>query len=139
MWIESYIGMKINFTGYVYRVADLKDNQLTCSNNDDTLVYSFENNRLTSIRDMFTYTKGVDLEEYSSDLLSYKSRMNALNQYDGITAVLTESESGFITSILIDYQNADYANISSNKNYYVKDTYARVISFEMSAKNYTCR
>lgn len=122
-----------------YPAVEIKDNQITCSNSNDTIVYSFDNNRLTTIRDMYTYTKGVDLEEYNNDLLSYKSRMDSLNKYDGITAVITESDSGFITSILIDYQNADYANISSNKNYYVKDTYARVISFEMSAKNYTCR
>lgn len=29
--IDSYIGLKINFTGYVYRVLDLKDNQFILS------------------------------------------------------------------------------------------------------------
>ncbi len=29
--IDSYVGTKINFTGYVYRVSDLKDNQFILS------------------------------------------------------------------------------------------------------------
>lgn len=29
--IDTYVGMKINFTGYVYRILDLKDNQFVLS------------------------------------------------------------------------------------------------------------
>jgi len=29
--IDTYVGMKINFTGYVYRILDLKDNQFILS------------------------------------------------------------------------------------------------------------
>ena len=122
-----------------YPTVELTNNKLTCSDDDESIVYGFENNKLISIRDMFTYEKGSNPEIYSEDLLNYKSKMESLSRLDGITAVLTENETGFITSILIDYSNADYKQISSNKNYYIKDTYARVINFEMNAKGYTCR
>lgn len=45
--IDSYIGKKINFTGYVYRVLDLQDNQfvlardMIVSSNSQTVVVGF--------------------------------------------------------------------------------------------------
>jgi len=121
-----------------YPQVTLTNNQLTCSNDSDTIVYTFTDNKLITIRDMYSYTRGNDLEEYNEELLSNKTKIENLDRLDGITAVLTETDTGFITSILIDYSNADYKQISSNKNYYIKDTYARIISFEMNAKGYTC-
>ena len=123
-----------------YNQIQLVGNQLTCTNNKYNLVYTFdENQRLTYIKDMYTYTKTDDVVAYTSDLISYKSKINNLDNMDGVTAVLTETDTGFITTIAIDYSQADYSRLSSDTNYYKKDTYARVISFEMNAKGYNCR
>ena len=45
--IDSYVGKKINFTGYVYRVLDLQDNQfvlardMIINSNSQTVVVGF--------------------------------------------------------------------------------------------------
>ena len=123
-----------------YPAVNLISKQLTCTNDTSNIVYSFdEASRLTGIKDMFTYTKDEDSMKYSNDLISYKAKVSKLDLIEGVTAVLTETDTGFITTTAIDYQSADYSKISSNTNYYTKDTYAKTISFEMNAKGYTCR
>ena len=123
-----------------YPNITLTDGQLICTNDKENIVYTFDNNsRLTYTKDMFTYIKNDNVMEYSNDLLSYKTRMSSLDALNGVTAILTETDNGFITSIAIDYSAVDYSQISSNTNYYVKDTYARIISFEMNAKGYNCK
>lgn len=123
-----------------YPNITITDGQLTCTNATTNLVYTFDSDqKLTTIKDMYTYTKTEDELSYNSDLVVYKSKMDSLNENDGVTATLSETDSGFITTIYINYASADYQKISSNKNYYIKDTYAKTISFEMNAKGFTCR
>ena len=123
-----------------YPVVELTSNLLTCTNSKYNIVYSFDTNqRLSSIKDMYTYTKPDDIVAYSTDLVSYKAKIDNLDRLDGVTAVLAENETGFITTIAIDYKQADYSKLSSDTKYYQKDTYARIIKFEMSAKGYNCR
>ena len=123
-----------------YPSISLENNQLTCNNNTDNIVYTFDtSSKLTNIRHMYTYTKGSDLITYNNDLINYKTKISNLDYQDGVTAVLTETDTGFITTIAIDYQSADYSKLSSNLDYYDKNTSARIISFEMNAKGYTCR
>ena len=123
-----------------YPSVNLENNRLTCSNDDNDIVYTFNNtSKLIGIKDKYTYTKNGDDLKYSDDLITYKTKVAKLDIIEGVTAVLNETDSGFITNIVIDYQSADYSKLSSNTNYYVKDTYAKVISFEMNAKGYTCR
>ena len=123
-----------------YPNVTLTNNILTCSNADESLIYTFnDSSRLTKIRDTYTYTKPEDSFQFASDKINYTSRVASLNAMDGITAIISDTDTGFMTVIDIDYQSADYSKISSNTNYYVKDTYAKVISFEMNAKNYTCK
>ena len=123
-----------------YPAVELTSSLLTCTNSKYNIVYSFDTNqRLSSIKDMFTYTKPDDIVAYSTDLVSYKAKIDNLDRLDGVTAVLAENETGFITTIAIDYKQADYSQLSSDTKYYQKDTYARIIKFEMSAKGYNCR
>lgn len=123
-----------------YPNITLTDKQLTCTNEKENIVYTFDDNsRLLYIKDMFTYVKNDNAMDYSNDLLTYKSKISSLDALNGVTAILTETDNGFITSIAIDYSAADYSQLSSNTNYYVKDTYARIISFEMNAKGYNCK
>ena len=123
-----------------YPAVTLTGKLLTCTNATDTIEYTFdEASRLTNIKDVFTYIKDEDSIKYSNDLVSYKAKVSRLDAIDGVTAVLTETDTGFITTAVIDYQSADYSQLSSNTNYYIKDTYAKTISFEMNAKGYTCR
>ena len=123
-----------------YPAVELVNNQLTCTNETDNLVYTFDDSsRLTNIKDIYTYIKDDDVMKYSNDLITYKTKISNLDALDGVTAILTETDNGFITTTAIDYQFADYSKLSSNTNYYVKDTYAKTISFEMNAKGYNCR
>lgn len=123
-----------------YPAVELTSNLLTCTNSKYNIVYTFDTNqRLSSIKEMYTYIKPDDIVAYSTDLVSYKAKIDNLDRLDGVTAVLTENETGFITTIAIDYKQADYSQLSSDTKYYQKDTYARIIKFEMSAKGYNCR
>ena len=128
-----------------YPNINLSQNKLVCdktrNNEADTLVYTFSNSRLTSIKDTTDITKGSDMADYdyNSELLKYKERISNLNALDGVTGAVTESDNGFMASVAIDYQNADYEKLSTNPNYYIKETYARVIAFEMSARDFICR
>lgn len=123
-----------------YPEVTITNNQLTCTKDNSNLVYTFnENKRLTYLRDMYTYIKGDDAFKYTSDIIAYKSKISNLDAQDGVTAVLTETDSGFITTIAVDYASADYSKLSSDTNYYVKETLAKVISFEMNSKGYNCR
>ena len=123
-----------------YPSVNLVNNQLTCTNETNNIVYTFDNNsKLTNIKDMYTYIKGDDTIKYNNDLVSYKSKVANLDKMDGITSVLTETDNGFITTTAIDYQYADYSKLSTNTDYYVKETYAKTISFEMNSKGYSCR
>ena len=122
-----------------YPVITLVNGQLTCTNETNSLIYKFDGNeRLTNIRDTETYIKGDDDFKFASDKIDYSSRISILNAIDGVTAILTDTDTGFITVVDIDYKSADYSKLSTNNNYYVKDTYARIISFEMNAKGYNC-
>jgi len=123
-----------------YPAINLVNKQLTCTNETTNIVYTFDDSsKLTYIKDMYTYTKDDDTLKYNNDLISYKAKVSRLDIIEGVTAVLTETDSGFITTTAIDYQSADYSKVSSNTNYYIKDTYAKTISFEMNAKGFTCR
>ena len=123
-----------------YPAVSLINNQLTCTNEIENIVYTFDqSSKLLTIKDMFTYMKDDDLMKYNNDLITYKTKVSNLDKLDGVTSVLTENDTGFITTTAIDYNNADYNKLSSNTNYYIKDSYAKTISFEMNAKGYTCR
>ncbi|MBR1416524.1 MAG: hypothetical protein IJ572_01745 [Bacilli bacterium] len=122
-----------------YPTINLKANSLTCTRSNRVYDYTFDNNqKLLTIKDSYTYTKTEDDLKYNTDLVSYKASMSNLDAIDGVTAVLTETDTGFITTVLIDYSVADYQKISSNNNYYIKDTLAKTIKYEISAKGYIC-
>ena len=123
-----------------YPEVTLVSNQLTCTNSKFNIVYTFsESQRLSTIRDVFTYTNIGDIVADSDAQISYKSKISNLDDLDGVTGVLKETDTGFMTTIYIDYKSADYSKLSSDTNYYEKDTYAKIIKFEMSAKGYNCR
>ena len=123
-----------------YPEVELVANQLTCTNEKYNIVYSFNSNkRLESIKDVYTYTNIGDVVVDSNNEISYNSKIKNLNELQGVTAVFKETDTGFMTTIYVDYSSANYEQLSSDKNYYKKDSYARVVKFEMSAKGYNCR
>lgn len=128
-----------------YPNVNISQNKLVCdktrNNEADTLVYTFSNLRLTSIKDTKDISRGSDITDYdyNSELLKYKERISNLNALDGVSGAVTESENGFMASVSIDYQNADYEKLSTDPNYYIKETYAKVIAFEMGARDFICR
>jgi hypothetical protein len=150
---------EVNVTGYisadtynkatkfevVLRTADdypevsLAGDNLTCSTTNSNIMYTFKENKLTKITDSYTYVKGTDLTTYNTDLITYKQNISKMDALTGVTGVLTETTNGFITTTIIDYTDAKYSELTTKTNYYDKDTLAKVISFEMASKNYTCK
>jgi hypothetical protein len=122
-----------------YPEVSLTNDTLTCTGNNDVYIYNFKDNKLIKITDTYTYIKGNDVITYNNDLITYKQNVGKMDALNGVTGVLTETSNGFITTIVVDYTDAKYSELTTKINYYDKDTLAKVISFEMAAKNYTCK
>ena len=122
-----------------YPNIEVKSNTLSCEKTNETVIYSFDKDKLMSFRETFRYIKDEDAIKYNSDLITYKSKVSNLDSIEGVTSALTETDNGFIVTTEVDYKKADYSRISTNANYYIKETLAKVINFEMTAKNYTCK
>lgn len=121
-----------------YPSVTLASNILNCTKEARTLKYTFASNKLIKIEDTNKYIKSSDLTEYTTMLMNRKNTISSMDAVDGVTAVLTEDETGYMTSIIIDYNTAIYSNLVSKVDYYDKDTNAKVISFELQAKGYIC-
>lgn len=122
-----------------YPNVTLSNNLLTCSNDNDKILYYFLDSKLIKINETLTYVKGSDAILYNNDLMNYKQTVSKLDALDGVESALTETENGFIISLIIDYNTATYSALSYKTNIYDKNTLASVISFEMGAKYYSCK
>src|SRR5574344_2029995 len=122
-----------------YPAVNLDNNLLTCTTSNDKILYYFDSNKLIKINETLSYVKGDDPIVYSNDLMNYKQIVSKLDALDGVESALTETTTGFIISIVIDYNSASYSALSYKTNIYDKNTLAKVINFEMGAKYYTCK
>ena len=111
---------------------------LTCKNTANNITYTFDDAGLIKILDVYTYVKGNDNSLYNNDLLTNRSIISRMDALTGVDAVLTENNNGFISSTSIDYSTAKYSELTYTTNYYDAKVSPKVISFENSAKGFTC-
>ena len=121
-----------------YPSVTIQDNMLTCKNDTRTIIYGFKDNKLISINDTQTNQKIADLSTYASVLTEKKKEIGEMDAIPGVTAVLTEDETGYVTTISLNYTTAEYSKLTYKEDYYDKDTKPKVISFELVSKGYTC-
>ena len=119
-----------------YPDANLINNTLTCTLNNRVLTYTFYNNKLTKIVDTDTYSDTST--NYTNTYIDAQTKVNTLNRVTGVNAIFVPETNKFTTNITIDY-NIVNSNLTPNDTlYYVKDTSANTIKYELDALGYTC-
>ena len=119
-----------------YPDANLINNTLTCTLNNRVLTYTFYNNKLTKIVDTDTYSDTST--NYTNTYIDAQTKVNTLNRVTGVNAIFIPETNKFTTNITIDY-NIVNSNLTPNDTlYYVKDTSANTIKYELDALGYTC-
>lgn len=119
-----------------YPDANLINNTLTCTLNNRVLTYTFYNNKLTKIVDADTYSDTST--NYTNTYIDAQTKVNTLNRVTGVNAVFVPETNKFTTNITIDYNIVNSDLTSNDTLYYVKDTSANTIKYELDALGYTC-
>ena len=113
---------------------------LTCTKNNQTLVYTFQNDDtgyfLSKITDRYVVSSSDD-----STINTYEALTNSYNSIEGVDADITPRTSGFSFEATIDLSKVsinERKRVLSSKAYYEKDTEAKTIYFELNASGYKC-
>ena len=116
-----------------YPKVNLNNNILTCTLDDTTYDYTFNNNMLENVKETKKYKDDGDNKKYLDIFEEYSKKAKEINNYGNAT--IEESIDGF-TFI----SNVDLNNYTGNyNNYYSLNTTANKVSFEMNAKGYDCK
>lgn len=119
-----------------YPDANLINNTLTCTLNNRVLTYTFYNNKLTKIVDTDTYSDTST--NYTNTYIDAQTKVNTLNRVTGVNAIFVPETNKFTTNITIDYNIVNSDLTPNDTLYYVKDTSANTIKYELDALGYTC-
>ena len=119
-----------------YPDANLINNTLTCTLNNRVLTYTFYNNKLTKIVD--TDTSDDTNINYVNSYIETQTKINELNKVTGVNAIFIPETNKFTTNITIDYNIVNSDLTTNDTLYYVKDTSANTIKYELDALGYTC-
>ncbi len=108
---------------------------LTCTKDNSTLTYTFNNDNLNTIREI---VRGdINATNYQSDLASFQTKSTNYNLVNGVSSTFSSSDTGFIYSVTIDLTKANIRSLDDIR-FYSQDTKANVVKFEMEGRNYTC-
>ncbi len=117
---------------------EMNEETLTCNNNYETITYKFKDAKLTSINDVVNYVRNVNDTNYESTLSLWKTRSTTYSNTSGVTSTFIDSGNGFVVSTVLDVEKVKVSNLE-NDNYYVYETLAKVINFEMEARGFSCQ
>lgn len=110
---------------------------LTCIKNYETIVYKFKEEKLTSITDTVNYTRSGSELDYQTDLALWQNRVNTYNAIAGMSSSFISNDTGFIVNTVLDLANVKITSVD-NVNYYEYGTLAKIVSFEMEARGFSC-
>lgn len=112
-----------------YPNVELTDSKLTCTSNNEEIIYSFLDNKLNNIK----HNIESNNENEKSNLIEYVNKYNSIN---GVSAIFTEGENSYKAVIAINYYNVN--DKLDNKYYFDLNTLAKVINFEMESYGFDC-
>ncbi len=115
---------------------DLGESVLTCTKEEENITYKFNKEELFEINDVINIDNTK--ENYIALLNEWKTTSESLNAVEGITSILVDAKTSFVVNTLIDLKTAKLPN-NASEYYYKKDTLAKVISFEMEARGFSCK
>ena len=137
------------------KVEEVKKTELTCVRNRPgvvaglnetlTIVYSFENDKLTSFTKELVLTKANE-EQGQTSLQNYLTALEAfLIQQDGYKMSVKQIDNGVSTTTSVDYKDLDInkiPEINQNNEYfniiYIADTKTSAISQDMATQEFVC-
>lgn len=138
----------INYVAFVskttndYPVVDLNKNDLgyatmTCKSTNDTIIYTFKNDELVTVKEEVIYNFNVLDQNYSSEFSKYQSKCTNYDVINGVNTSFNNSTNGFTAVIEVDMAILEKDKIDE-KFYYSYKEVPKVIKFEMETYGYKC-
>lgn len=121
-----------------YQSVTLKNNKLTCTNSNHTIVYTFNSNNLVGLDDTFNYTFTINDDTYAKYSLDTQNTVNELNKVTGVSAGFVNRENGFTKTVRIDYSATEEDFTKYDRLYYKKNEKANTINYELESIGYKC-
>ena len=109
---------------------------LTCSKENETLVYNFNSEGLNTIKHTIT-DNDTTSENYYLGYTTYQNKINNYKNIDGVVATFNGSLNGYTAIIDLDLANVNLDNINE-KYYYGYKEQVKVVKFEMEIYGFTC-
>lgn len=109
---------------------------LICTKDKETLTYKFQKDKLFSISHVVNYSSTIS--NYESILNTWQTNSEKLNNMTGITSIFVDAGTGFVVNTTIDTKTAKLNEVE-NTSYYPNETLAKVVSFEMEARGFSCK
>ena len=122
---------------YTYEDFTIDDDQivLTCDKDDEQIIYTFVDEKLTSVKHTETYLKSNS--DYDSVYGSLSSLVMTYNGKAGIKTIFNSNETGLNFQFNVDYTTF---NLTINNNYYFdSSTSPRVVKFKMESMFFDCK
>ena len=112
---------------------------LACTSQNNTITYYFDsNNELIEITDILNYPLETGKEnEYAEAINQYTNNVASLNNIEGVSSSLAQSDYSFTVNTQIDLETVNFSKLD-NKYYFAKGTLPKVVVFEMESMRYSC-
>lgn len=125
-----------------YPVVDLTKNDLgyatmTCKSGNDTIIYTFKNDELVTVKEEVIYNFNVLDQNYSSEFSKYQSKCANYDVINGVNTSFNNSTNGFTAVIEVDMAILEKDKLDE-KYYYSYKEVPKVIKFEMETYGYKC-
>lgn len=121
-----------------YQSVTLKNNKLACTNNNHSIIYTFNNDNLVRLDDTFNYNFTVNDDIYAKYSLDTQNTVNELNRLTGVSAGFVNRETGFTKTVRIDYNATEEDFTKYDRLYYLKNEKASTINYELESIGYKC-
>ena len=110
---------------------------MTCKSNNDTIIYTFKNDELVTVKEEVIYNFNVLDQNYSSEFSKYQSKCTNYDVINGVNTSFNNSTNGFTAVIEADMAILEKDKIDE-KFYYSYKEVPKVIKFEMETYGYKC-
>ncbi|MBE6161864.1 MAG: hypothetical protein E7158_06580 [Firmicutes bacterium] len=120
-----------------YPNYELTDNKLTCVSNGDTIEYSYDSKKISSIKNTLELAND-GTTNYDTALTLYSKIASNYNNIEGVSSNIIEVSNGFTMTTDIDTEKVNIDRLENN-NYYDSETDVKVVKFEMEARGYNCK
>ncbi len=139
LYMKKLSFAKKEITDYPNVTLEKNENEeevLTCTKDKETLTYKFQKEKLFSISHVVNYSSTIS--NYESILNTWQTNSKKLNNMEGITSIFVDAGTGFVVNTTIDTKTAKLNEVE-NTSYYPNETLAKVVSFEMEARGFSCK